>query len=109
MRSHSHRRTAASTPEDGCVVVSAHLEPDAVAFSGADAGPGVPSGVEKRIFERFYKADPARQRGGTGLGLSIARHIVQAHGGHIWTQNREEGGACFTLTLPVATKVGLES
>ena len=74
--------------------------------------PGAPSGrrgEEKRIFERFYKADPARQRGGTGLGLSIARHIVQAHGGQIWAQNREEGGARFTFTLPVATKVGLES
>jgi two-component system, OmpR family, phosphate regulon sensor histidine kinase PhoR len=97
------------TPEGGCVSVSAHVEPDAVTFSVADTGPGIPSGEEKRIFERFYKADPARQRGGTGLGLSIARHIVQAHGGHVWAQNREEGGACFTFTLPVATKVGVES
>jgi two-component system phosphate regulon sensor histidine kinase PhoR len=97
------------TPEGGCVGISAHVERDAVAFSVADTGPGIPSGEEQRIFERFYKADPARQRGGTGLGLSIARHIVQAHGGQIWAQNREEGGACFTFTLPVATKVGVES
>jgi signal transduction histidine kinase len=97
------------TPEGGCVGISAHVERDAVAFSVADTGPGIPSGEEQRIFERFYKADPARQRGGTGLGLSIARHIVQAHGGQIWAQNREEGGACFTFTLPVATKVGFES
>jgi two-component system, OmpR family, phosphate regulon sensor histidine kinase PhoR len=97
------------TPEGGCVVVSAHVEPDAVAFSVSDTGPGIPSGEEKRIFERFYKADPARHRGGTGLGLSIARHIVKAQGGHIWAQNRKEGGACFTFTLPVATRVGSDS
>jgi two-component system, OmpR family, phosphate regulon sensor histidine kinase PhoR len=97
------------TPGGGRVVVSGRVEPDAVAFSVADTGPGIPRGEEKRIFERFYKADPARQRGGTGLGLSIAHHIVKAHSGHIWAQNRAEGGACFIFTLPVATRVGPES
>src|SRR2546421_4471967 len=94
------------TPVGGPVVVSAHAEPNAVAFSVSDTGPGIPRGEESRIFERFYKADPARRRGGAGLGLSIARHIVKAQGGHIWVQNREETGACFTFTLPVAPRGG---
>jgi two-component system phosphate regulon sensor histidine kinase PhoR len=89
------------TPEGGQVCVSSYLEPDAVAISVSDTGPGIPAGEESRIFERFYKVDTARQRGGTGLGLSIARHIVEAQGGEIWVRNRPEGGACFTFTLPV--------
>jgi len=88
------------TPPGGSVVVSARAEPGAIAFSVADTGPGIPRGEEARLFERFYKVDAARQRGGTGLGLSIARHIVEAQGGRIWAQNREDGGACFTFTVP---------
>ena len=88
------------TPPGGSVVVSARAEPGAIAFSVADTGPGIPRGEEARLFERFYKVDVARQRGGTGLGLSIARHIVEAQGGRIWAQNREDGGACFTFTVP---------
>ena len=90
------------TPPGGSVIVSARAEPGtgAVAFSVSDTGPGIPRGEEERVFERFYKVDVARQRGGTGLGLSIARHIVEAQGGRIWAQNREDGGACFTFTVP---------
>jgi two-component system phosphate regulon sensor histidine kinase PhoR len=90
------------TPPGGSVIVSARAEPGtgAVAFSVSDTGPGIPHGEEERVFERFYKVDVARQRGGTGLGLSIARHIVEAQGGRIWAQNREDGGACFTFTVP---------
>ena len=82
--------------------MSARAEPGtgAAAFSVSDTGPGIPRGEEARVFERFYKVDVARQRGGTGLGLSIARHIVEAQGGRIWAQNREDGGACFTFTVP---------
>ena len=98
------------TPKGGPVVVSAHVELNAVAFSVSDTGPGIPSGEENRIFERFYKADPARHRGGAGLGLSIARHIVKAHGGHIWAQNCAEGSACVTHShQPNAPRVGSSS
>jgi two-component system phosphate regulon sensor histidine kinase PhoR len=90
------------TPRGGSVIVSARAEPGtgSIAFSVSDTGPGIPRGEEARVFERFYKVDTARRRGGTGLGLSIARHIVEAQGGRIWAQNREDGGACFTFTLP---------
>ena len=91
----------AFTPEGGSVTVSARAEPPVVAFSVSDTGPGIPNGEEQRIFERFYKVDPARQRPGAGLGLSIVRHIVEAQGGRIWARNRDSAGACFTFTLPL--------
>ena len=65
-----------------------------------DAGPGLPKGSEERVFERFYRADPARSAEGTGLGLSIARAIVEAHGGTIRAITAEGGGAAVTMELP---------
>jgi len=91
----------AFTPVGGSVVVGAQAEPDTVVFTISDTGPGIPKGEEHRIFERFYKADPSRQRGGVGLGLSITRHIIAAQGGHIWARNRPDTGACFSFTLPI--------
>ena len=90
------------TPEGGSVVVRAGVEGNAILFNVADTGPGIPAGEEDRIFERFYKVDTARRRGGTGLGLSIARHIVQVQGGRIWARNREDHGALFAFTIPLA-------
>jgi signal transduction histidine kinase len=65
-----------------------------------DAGPGFPSGSGERLFERFYRADPARSGEGTGLGLSIARAIIEAHGGTIRASAADGGGATVTLELP---------
>ena len=65
-----------------------------------DAGAGLPKGSEDRIFERFYRADPARSGDGTGLGLSIARAIVEAHGGTIRAENADGGGAAVAIELP---------
>ena len=54
------------------------------------------------MFERFYRVDKSRSRpGGTGLGLAIVRHLVELHGGEAVAANRPEGGAVFTVTLPV--------
>lgn len=66
----------------------------------ADRGPGLPPGEEKRIFDKFSRAGPARERG-VGLGLTICRGIVEAHGGRIWAENRAGGGAVFRFTLPL--------
>jgi signal transduction histidine kinase len=63
-----------------------------------DSGPGLPQGSEERIFERFYRADPARSGEGTGLGLSIARAIIEAHGGTIRAMTHD--GAIVTIELP---------
>jgi two-component system phosphate regulon sensor histidine kinase PhoR len=80
------------------------LEPGEWALlSVEDTGVGIPANDLQRIFERFYKADRARSGGGTGLGLSIARHIVQAHNGHIWARSLEGRGATLHVALPVLT------
>jgi two-component system, OmpR family, phosphate regulon sensor histidine kinase PhoR len=69
----------------------------------ADSGPGIPSEDLTRVFERFYRVDKSRSRpGGTGLGLAIVKHLVELHGGEATAANRPEGGAMFTVKLPIA-------
>ena len=67
----------------------------------ADRGPGLPAGAEHRVFEKFFRAQPAQARRGIGLGLAIAKGIVEAHGGRVTAENRPGGGAVFRVTLPV--------
>ncbi len=66
----------------------------------ADRGPGIPPGEEERIFEKFVRGRGVG--GGVGLGLAICRTIIAAHGGKIWAENREGGGAAFRFTLSSA-------
>lgn len=70
----------------------------------ADTGAGIPSAHLPRIFERFYRVDPARAReeGGTGLGLAIVRHLVEAHGGQITAESEVGRGTTIRLALPAA-------
>ena len=65
-----------------------------------DSGEGLPEEASARMFERFWRADRARSGSGAGLGLAIARGLVEAHGGRIWAENRPQGGACISFTLP---------
>ncbi|MBW3645453.1 MAG: hypothetical protein KY441_08120 [Actinobacteria bacterium] len=69
-----------------------------------DSGIGIPARDLERVFERFYRVDPARSRqtGGTGLGLSIVRHVATNHGGDVRVASREGEGSTFTLRLPSA-------
>jgi signal transduction histidine kinase len=92
------------TPSGGAVTVSAHRHNGAVEIRVADTGVGIPPEHLPRLFERFYRADPARSRedGGTGIGLAIARSVVEAHGGHIRAESELGGGSVFTFDLPVA-------
>ncbi|HVA59484.1 MAG TPA: ATP-binding protein [Mycobacteriales bacterium] len=74
----------------------------------ADQGSGMDPSETARIFERFYRVDPARSRmtGGTGLGLAIVKHIVSNHGGEVRVWSRPGSGSTFTLRLPLAEARG---
>jgi signal transduction histidine kinase len=69
-----------------------------------DRGPGVPRGLEEKIFEQFYRVPDSLSSGieGSGLGLTLARQIARAHGGDVIYSAREGGGSCFALRLPKA-------
>jgi two-component system sensor histidine kinase KdpD len=69
-----------------------------------DTGEGLPPEAPARMFERFWRGDPARSGTGTGLGLAIARGLVEAHGGRIWAENRPQGGARVSFTLPTGAR-----
>jgi two-component system OmpR family sensor kinase len=70
-----------------------------------DAGPGMPDQDAKRVFERFYRADPSRTRagGGSGLGLSIVTAIVTAHGGTVSAASSPGEGLVVTVLIPVSS------
>jgi two-component system phosphate regulon sensor histidine kinase PhoR len=91
------------TPSGGRIVATAVQKNGSVEFSVADTGVGIAREDQARIFERFYKTDPSRNRSGTGLGLAIARHVVEAHGGLINVESQEGQGSRFFFTLPIAT------
>jgi two-component system, OmpR family, sensor histidine kinase SenX3 len=92
--------------DDSTVLVSTKSDAGMVEISVVDQGIGIPSGELDRIFERFYRVDPARHRstGGTGLGLSIVKHVAATHGGEIRVWSVEGQGSTFTLTLPRANQ-----
>ena len=77
-------------------------EDDAVELRVADHGIGIAAADQDRVFERFYRVDPARSRasGGTGLGLSIVKHTALAHGGDVSVWSKPGHGSTFTISLP---------
>jgi len=87
------------TPPTSSITVGAFADGSGVTVEVADRGPGVPSGDEARVFDKFYRAQDGGR--GVGLGLAICRAIVEAHGGRIWVENRPDGGAVFRFTLPL--------
>jgi signal transduction histidine kinase len=69
-----------------------------------DHGPGVPAGLEEKVFEPFYRVPGKSEwQGGTGLGLTLVRSIARHHGGDVHYQHRAGGGACFVVELPLAS------
>ncbi|MER6035501.1 MULTISPECIES: ATP-binding protein [unclassified Streptomyces] len=77
---------------------------DLIELAVTDQGIGISDRDKERIFERFYRVDPARSRatGGTGLGLAIVKHVVASHGGEVTVWSAENQGSTFTLRLPEA-------
>jgi len=90
------------TPPDGSIEAGARRVDDAIELWVTDSGVGIERQHLERVFERFFKTDPARMAGsGTGLGLAIAKHLVLAHGGQIWAESPGAGrGATFRISLP---------
>jgi two-component system, OmpR family, sensor histidine kinase SenX3 len=77
---------------------------DLIEVAVTDQGIGISDKDKERIFERFYRVDPARSRatGGTGLGLAIVKHVAASHGGEVTVWSSEGQGSTFTLRLPEA-------
>jgi two-component system, OmpR family, sensor histidine kinase SenX3 len=101
----------AYSPEGSAVVVSAKAGDSTVDLNVTDRGIGIPASEIDRIFERFYRVDPARHRstGGTGLGLSIVKHVAASHGGDVRVWSVEGQGSTFTLTLPRKVSTTMEA
>lgn len=91
------------SPEATKVTVTSKVEDGIVDISVTDQGIGIPDADLDRIFERFYRVDPARSRltGGTGLGLSIVKHVALKHGGEVKVWSSESVGSTFSLRLPI--------
>lgn len=88
------------TPSTSPTEIDAEYADNQLRISVSDRGPGLRPESAERIFEKFYRGDE-RKTGGLGLGLSIARGFVEAHGGRLTAENRDGGGARFTISLPV--------
>jgi two-component system, OmpR family, sensor kinase len=88
------------TPEGGVVAAKVGREGGWVRLEVSDTGVGIPPEDLPRVFERFYRVDPARAPGGAGLGLSIARQIARAHGGEIEARSKPGKGSTFVLRIP---------
>ncbi|HEX5164071.1 MAG TPA: ATP-binding protein [Thermomicrobiales bacterium] len=87
-------------PPETTIDISCRLVPGAIEFAVADRGPGIPAGEEEAIFGKFYRIGRSGGPQGAGIGLSVCRGIVEAHGGRIWAEPREGGGAVFRFALP---------
>jgi two-component system sensor histidine kinase SenX3 len=96
------------SPENTKVSVTTNIEEDIVEISVTDQGIGIPEEELDRIFERFYRVDPARSRetGGTGLGLSIVKHVSTKHGGEVKVWSSPNVGSTFALRLPIYIQDG---
>jgi signal transduction histidine kinase len=94
------------TPEDGEIAIRASRHGDSVRIAVSDTGCGIASDHLPHVFERFYRADPSRDRatGGAGLGLAIVRRLAEAQAGRAVAASAGEGqGATFTIELAAAS------
>ncbi len=95
------------SPEGTRVAVALRVNDGLAEVSVTDQGIGIPDKDLERIFERFYRVDPARSRatGGTGLGLSIVKHVATNHGGDVLVWSVENAGSTFTIRFPITTQL----
>jgi PAS domain S-box-containing protein len=92
------------SPKGGRIEVGLSPRPSAVCFFVKDKGLGIPMEEQERIFDKFYRLDPAMARGvgGTGLGLYICSELVTRMGGRIWVESQEGEGSTFSFELPAS-------
>jgi signal transduction histidine kinase len=90
------------TPAGGRIALTGAARAEGIELAVEDTGPGIPPEHMERLFDRFWKADPA-SRNGAGLGLAIARGIVEAHGGRLSVESVLGAGTTFRMVLPRAT------
>jgi two-component system sensor histidine kinase KdpD len=94
------------SPAHSTISVSVALAHDELQIAVRDRGPGIAPQDLDHLFERFYRGVEARQRRfGTGMGLAITRGLLAAEGGRVWAGNNPDGGAVFTLAIPVQTRM----
>jgi two-component system OmpR family sensor kinase len=94
------------SPTGGAVAVTTAVEGAAAVVRVCDQGPGIPSELADRVFDRFFRVDPSRARatGGSGIGLAIVREIADAHGGRAWVEARDGGGSVFAVAVPATLR-----
>lgn len=93
------------SPDNSRIGIGVNTQNGIVEIAVADQGVGIPDDERERVFERFYRSDPARSRntGGSGLGLSIVKHVAQNHGGDVRVWSQLGKGSTFTIRLPEAS------
>src|SRR6266851_1722206 len=100
------------TPVGSPIDISVELCEDTIRVSVADRGPGIPPSDVERVFDKFYRVLNTETRAtrptGSGLGLAVCRGLIEAHGGRIWVENRQGGGAIFRFTLPLGKAEGMQ-
>src|SRR6202035_4817154 len=89
------------TPPDGIITVSGSQREKEIVVEVHNTGSSLTADEIAHVFDRFYRADPSRQRasGGTGLGLSIVKHLIEAQGGRVWSRS-DDSGVSFAFALP---------
>ena len=105
---HVLENAAAYSPATAPITIELRVDHNWLAITVRDRGVGLPPEPE-RIFERFYRDAGSNDRFGTGMGLAITRGLLDVQGGRITASNHPDGGAVFTLDIPVATRVAAET
>jgi K+-sensing histidine kinase KdpD len=99
----------AYAPAHSRIAIRVRIVSDRLVIAVRDHGPGVPTPDIDRVFERFYRGDDSRQTHfSSGMGLAITRGLLAIQGGRITAANHPEGGAVFTLDIPVSTRAGVD-
>ena len=107
---HLLENAAQYAPPGTPIEVTTGLTPTELVIHVRDHGPGIAPADLPHLFERFYRGSASRARtSGTGMGLWIARGLLAAEQGRVWAENCAEGGARFTIAVPVAARVDKEA